>query len=129
MYTHAQSSSTLAQNDASCAADIDSGLDSQFGRTARFSQPANSRSLFLQRPHQLQSWAGEMHRSHATRTLSHCTLHCMQYFFQESLEFRMHLRHEILQLGIFPVANRLRALNITHLNKCVFIVCGMSIQL
>lgn len=50
------------KNDASSAADIDSGPDSQFGRAARLSQPANSRSLFLQRPHQLQSWTGEMQR-------------------------------------------------------------------
>lgn len=31
----------------------------------------------------------------------------------------MHLRHEILQLGILPVTDRLKALNITHLNKYV----------
>lgn len=29
----------------------------------------------------------------------------------------MHLRHEILLLGILPITDRLRALNITHLNR------------
>lgn len=36
---------------------------------------------------------------------------------QESLEFRMHLRHEFLELGILPVINQLQALNIAQLNK------------
>jgi len=29
----------------------------------------------------------------------------------------MHLRHEFLMLGILPIINRLKALNIAHLNK------------
>ena len=29
----------------------------------------------------------------------------------------MHLRHELLLLGILPITDRLRALNITHLNR------------
>lgn len=36
---------------------------------------------------------------------------------EESLEFRMHLRYEILMLGILPIVNQLKALNITHLNR------------
>ena len=46
-----------------------------------------------------------------------CILGAVCSWMQESLEFRMHLRYEILMLGILPIVNKLKALNITHLNR------------
>ena len=33
----------------------------------------------------------------------------------------MHLRHELLMVGILPITDRLRALNIGHLNRCLYL--------
>ena len=40
----------------------------------------------------------------------------------------MHLRHELLMVGILPITDRLRALNIGHLNRCLYLAIAVAAE-